>query len=268
MDINQLPAECISSILAFTSPKDACRSPVVSPTFKYAADSDALWTTFLPSDYRQIISQASSSSTSSFLDSLPKKDLYFRLCDHLLFIGSGNSSFVLEKESGRKCYMIGARDLDIIWGNSPQYWTWKSFPTSRYPEVAELQVVWWLEIKGKIEARSLSPKTKYAAYFVFKLVGDRYSRHGFQIRPVSLEVHFEGAEVEENGTKRVILDPPEGSLVVCEERSDGWMEVEMGEIFNELGDDGTIIFHLKQIDNFISKGGLIVEGIDIRPKYD
>lgn len=91
MDINQLPAECISSILAFTSPKDACRSPVVSPTFKYAADSDALWTTFLPSDYRQIISQASSSSTSSFLDSLPKKDLYFRLCDHLLFIGSGNS---------------------------------------------------------------------------------------------------------------------------------------------------------------------------------
>lgn len=121
-----------------------------------------------------------------------------------------------------------------------------------------------LEIKGKIEARSLSPKTKYAAYFVFKLVGDRYSRHGFQIRPVSLEVHFEGAEVEENGTKRVILDPPEGSLVVCEERSDGWMEVEMGEIFNELGDDGTIIFHLKQIDNFISKGGLIVEGIDIR----
>ncbi|XP_008438376.2 putative F-box protein PP2-B12 [Cucumis melo] len=143
MDINQLPAECISSILAFTSPKDACRSAVVSPAFKYAADSDALWTTFLPSDYRQIISQASSSSTSSFLDSLPKKDLYFHLCDHLLFIGSGNSSFVLEKESGRKCYMIGARDLDIIWGNSPQYWTWKSFPTSRYPEVAGLQVVWW-----------------------------------------------------------------------------------------------------------------------------
>ena len=41
----------------------------------------------------------------------------------------------------------------------------------------------------------------------------------------------------------------------------------MGEFFNELGDDGIIIFHLKQIDGIV-KGGLIVEGIEIRPKYD
>ncbi|KAE8650310.1 putative F-box protein PP2-B12 [Cucumis sativus] len=267
MDINQLPAECISSILAFTSPKDACRSAVASPAFRSAADSDAIWTTFLPSDYRQIISQASSSSTSSFLNSLSKKALYFRLSDHLLFIGSGNSSFVLEKESGKKCYMIGARDLEIVWGSSPAYWTWQSIPTSRFPEVAELRVVWWLEIKGKIEGRNLSPKTKYAAYFVFKFKEGDFQHDGFGTKPVSLEVYFEGEEVGEDGTKMVLLDPPEGSPVVCKERSDGWMEVEMGEFFNELGDDGMVIFHLKQIDGII-KGGLIVEGIEIRPKYD
>uniref|UniRef100_A0A0A0L9G5 F-box domain-containing protein n=1 Tax=Cucumis sativus TaxID=3659 RepID=A0A0A0L9G5_CUCSA len=267
MDINQLPAECLSCILAFTSPKDACRSAVVSPAFRSAADSDALWTTFLPSDYRQIISQASSSSTSSFLNSLSKKALYLRLSDHLLFIGSGNSGFVLEKGSGKKCYMIGARDLEIVWGSSPAYWTWQSIPTSRFSEVAELQYVWWLEIKGKIEGRNLSPKTKYAAYFVFKLVEDNFCRHVFETTPVSLEVHFEGAEVEEDRRKRVILDPLEGSSVVCVERSDGWMEVEMGEFFNECGDDGSIIFHLMQIDR-LRKGGLIVEGVEIRPKYE
>lgn len=268
MDIDRLPVECISCILAFTSPKDACRSAAVSLAFRSAADSDALWTNFLPSDYRQIISQASSPSSTSVLNSLSKKALYFHLCDHLLLIGSGNSSFVLEKESGRKCYMIGARDLDIIWGSSPEYWTWKSIPISRFPQVAELQVVFWLEIKGKIEARNLSPKTKYGAYFVFKLVENRYRRHGFQMRPVSLKVNFEGTEVEEERKKMVILDPPEGSLVVSQERSDGWMEVEMGEIFNELGDDGSIVFHLKEIDNYISKSGLIVEGIEIKPKKD
>ncbi|XP_023528482.1 putative F-box protein PP2-B12 [Cucurbita pepo subsp. pepo] len=266
MDINQLPVECIATILAFTSPKDACRSATVSPAFRSAADSEALWTTFLPSDYRQIISQASSPSTTSFLNSLSKKALYFHLCDRLLLIGSGNSSFALEKESGKKCYMIGARDLEIIWGNSTQYWTWNSNPISRFSEVAELQTVWWLEIKGRIEARNLSPQTNYAAYLVFKLVEDRYQRRGFRERPVLLRVYFEGAEVEEG--KMAILDPREGSLVAFEERADGWMEIEMGEIFNELGDDGSIIFHLKEFHDFITKSGLIVEGIEIRPKTD
>ncbi|XP_023526929.1 putative F-box protein PP2-B8 [Cucurbita pepo subsp. pepo] len=100
MDINQLPVECISSILAFSSPKDACRSATVSPAFRSAADSEALWTTFLPSDYRQIISQASSPSTTSFLNSLSKKALYFHLCDRQLLIGSGRRSMTLQWRVG------------------------------------------------------------------------------------------------------------------------------------------------------------------------
>ncbi|KAG6582460.1 putative F-box protein PP2-B12, partial [Cucurbita argyrosperma subsp. sororia] len=266
MAINQLPVECISSILAFTSPKDACRSAAVSPAFRSAADSEALWTTFLPSDYRQIISQASSPSTTSFLNSLSKKALYFHLCDHPLLIGSGNSSFALEKDSGKKCYMIGARDLEIIWGNSSQYWTWNSNPISRFSEVAVLQRVWWLEIKGSIEARNLSLQTNYGAYLVFRLVEGPYRCRGFKKRPVLLQVYFEGAEVEEG--KTAILDPREGSLVVSQEREDGWMEIEMGEIFNESEDDGSIIFHVKEVDDFTMKSGLIVEGIEIRPKND
>ncbi|KAG6582458.1 putative F-box protein PP2-B8, partial [Cucurbita argyrosperma subsp. sororia] len=191
MDINQLPVECIAIILAFTSPKDACRSAAVSSTFRSAADSEALWTTFLPSDYQQIISQDSSAATTSFLNSLSKKALYFHLCDRLFFIGSGNS----------------------------------------------------LEIYGKIEARNLSPPTNYAVYFVFKLVEDRRE---FNERPV----YFEGTDVKEG--KMAVLDPPQGTFMGSKERAYRWTEIEMGEIFNELGND-SIVFHLKEVDNLIAK---------------
>lgn len=36
-------------------------------------------------------------------------------------------------------------------------------------EVAELLTVWWLEIKGKVDARSLHVKTSYSAFLLFKL---------------------------------------------------------------------------------------------------
>jgi hypothetical protein len=37
----------------------------------------------------------------------------------------------LEKKSGKKCYMLSARDLIIVWGDTPTYWKWNSDPSSR-----------------------------------------------------------------------------------------------------------------------------------------
>ncbi|CAK9318993.1 unnamed protein product [Citrullus colocynthis] len=121
--MDRLPVECICCILAFTSPKDVCKIAGVSTAFRSAADSDLLWRTFLPPDYRQIIAQSSSSPLFWFLNSLPEKALYFHLSDHPLLIGTGNSSITLEKESGSKCYMIGSRDIDATMRQP--YWTWK-----------------------------------------------------------------------------------------------------------------------------------------------
>ena len=88
MDItNVLPAECISHIISLTTPRDACRLAVVSPAFKSAADSDLVWEKFLPSDYKLIISN--SVSSSFLITSLSKKDLYFHLCHHPIFINNG-----------------------------------------------------------------------------------------------------------------------------------------------------------------------------------
>lgn len=71
-----LPEECIASILSFTTPRDACRSSLVSTMFKSAADSDAVWERFLPPEYKTLMSllpPADSFSCSSM------KELYLGL---------------------------------------------------------------------------------------------------------------------------------------------------------------------------------------------
>ncbi|TYI09343.1 hypothetical protein ES332_A09G065900v1 [Gossypium tomentosum] len=259
---NILPEECISYILSLTSPADVCRSKLVSPVFRSAADSDTIWGKFLPSDYYDIISNASSSSSSKLLtSSMSKTQLYFHLCKNPIIIDNGTMSFGLDKATGKKCYMLGARRLSISWANTPRYWRWKRVPESRFSEVAELKEVWWLDVKGTIETKILSPNTPYVAYLVYKFSSSRY---GFEKKPVDL--HVELGESDAGRTFRIFLDPSANIPQFSREREDGWMEVKLGEFFNEHGDDGKATCSLREVDNYTPKKGLIIEGIDIRPK--
>lgn len=125
MDITfVLPAQCISYIISLTTPRDASRLSLACPAFKSAADSDSVWEKFLPSDYKEIISNSSSISASSLMiASLSKKDLYFYLCHNPILINNHTTSFSLVQETGKKCYMVGARGLSIAWGDSPNIGT-------------------------------------------------------------------------------------------------------------------------------------------------
>jgi hypothetical protein len=38
----------------------------------------------------------------------------------------------LDRETGAKCYMLSARNLTIVWGDTPQYWTWIPLTDSRF----------------------------------------------------------------------------------------------------------------------------------------
>ena len=125
--------------------------------------------------------------------------------------------------------------------------------------MADLKQVWWLDVKGTIETKILSPKTTYVAYLVYKFAT---SRSGFEKKPVDLHVELSDA----GRTFRVFLDPSANIPQFSREREDGWMEVKLGEFFNEHGDDGKAICSLREVDNYIPKKGLIIEGIDIRPK--
>ncbi|XVE81396.1 hypothetical protein DITRI_Ditri15bG0059900 [Diplodiscus trichospermus] len=258
MITNVLPDDCMSLIISLTSPRDACRMALVSHASRSVADSDDVWEMFLPVGYKEIISKSSSPS----LLSLAKKDLYFSLCYHSILIDNGATSFQLEKENGKICYMVGARALSIERADTPEYWSWISLPESRFSEVAKLKKVGRLEVKGKAKLKMLSSKTNYAAYLVFKLVRDR---HGFRHTPAELRITIEGTTAS-GEVRTLILDPPPNAPQQAKERGDVWMEIEMGEFFNECGDDTTVECILREVHDNQPKRGLVIEGIEMRPK--
>ncbi|KAL7251256.1 hypothetical protein ACSBR1_013145 [Camellia fascicularis] len=112
--------------------------------------------------------------------------------------------------------MLGARELTIIWGDTPIYWAWRSLPQSRFSEVVELLLVCWLDIKGKIETRLLSPKTTYVAFLVFKFV---QGNQGFESLPAKASVRFVGDEDEKSSTVYLKLQP---STPVTNEGQSRW----------------------------------------------
>ncbi|TKY52053.1 F-box protein PP2-B11 [Spatholobus suberectus] len=84
MELQGLPEGCIASILSSTTPVDVCRLSVVSKLFRSAAESDAVWERFLPSDYQSIISQFPSP-----LNYPSKKALYLTLSDRPIIFDQG-----------------------------------------------------------------------------------------------------------------------------------------------------------------------------------
>ncbi|KAI3935353.1 hypothetical protein MKW98_027173 [Papaver atlanticum] len=261
-NIERLPEGCISDILSLTSPADVCRSSLLSTLLKSAADSDALWEKFLPPDYEKTISRASNPIS---LAALSKKELYYRLSDDPLLIDGGLKSFQLKKCGAKKCIMLGAKELAIAWGHNPEHWLAK---------VAELKWVRWLEIRGKLDTRLLSPKTLYAAYLVLKLKAGAY---GFRNQPVKARVEVVGREggsssmcSEERHIYLSTLNSGNGQYF-SRERSDGWMEVEMGHFYNgEVveGDDWEVHMSVLETERLGAKYGLVVQGMELRPKVD
>ncbi|KAJ6380337.1 hypothetical protein OIU76_016908 [Salix suchowensis] len=57
----------------------------------------------------------------------------------------------------------------------------------------------------------------------------------------------------------------EGDGRVPSERDDGWLELELGEFFNG-GNDDEVKMSLMEVKGHHLKGGLIIEGIEVRPK--
>ncbi|MCD7446004.1 hypothetical protein HAX54_024708 [Datura stramonium] len=260
-----LPEGCVSDILSFTSPKDAAISSAVSRGFNSAAESDVIWEKFLPDDYKNIISRYASPWVCS-----SKKELYFSLCDSPVLIDGGKLSFSLDKKTGKKCFMIAARELAISWGvDTPWYWEWISHPDTRFVEVAHLKAVRWLDIRGTIGTQMLSKRTKYVMYLVFKLVE---GHEGLEIANAYVRFvnRMSENEAEERASVVSLVEEKvkrrKRNVKLPHNRGDGWMEIELGRFFNDTGDDGDVEARLMEIMRLHGKGGLIVQGMEFRPE--
>jgi hypothetical protein len=155
----QLPADVLLSVvsLATGGPRDASRVATVSPAFRAAADSDAVWSRFLPSDLAPLAYPEAPPPQS-------KKELFTRLSTTHTLLADGLTviySYIcssycslnafleeietpccaadpvlqsawLDRESGGKCHMVAARAMWICWGHVPEYWRWIPHAGSRY----------------------------------------------------------------------------------------------------------------------------------------
>ncbi|GMN62510.1 hypothetical protein TIFTF001_031580 [Ficus carica] len=119
-------------------------------------------------------------------------------------------------------------------------------------------------ILKSVETRILSPQTTYEAYFVFKLAELKF---GFKDMLIQMLVNYEGRESEEG--IGVVLESRTSMDLLPQDRGDRWKEIEMGEFFNEHGEDGPVLCSLKEIviEKYRTKSALIVEGIELRPKF-
>ncbi|KAK4741631.1 hypothetical protein SAY87_025219 [Trapa incisa] len=269
-----LPEDCLAMILSLTSPGDVCRLSSVSSIFQLTGNSSALWRKFLPPDYESII--ARSNNPSQLLD-LPLKKVYSSLCRYPILIDNGYKSFWLNRLTGKKCYMLSARALTIDPGMIRKCWKWTSIyhPKSRFSQVARLHNAGWLDIKGKIDVKALSPSTHYAAYFVFAL---ERSAYGFKNQPLTATMGLAGSgesmkrvvylDVETLGNfpQEPLLGEPVDVFMEYHRthRSDGWWEVKIGEFKADL-EEGELKMRLTQHRGDYKKG-LAVQGIEIRPR--
>ncbi|KAM0040458.1 putative phloem protein [Helianthus debilis subsp. tardiflorus] len=275
---NMLPEDCISIVLSLTSPPDASRFMLVSSSLRSAAESDIVWDRFLPSDLPRILSRSHTQLNVS-----SKKELYFQLCDSILMDG-GIRSFSLDKVSGRKCWILSARALSISSSNEPNHWTWTANSTSRFSEVIELKTITNMEIEGRIQTEDLSTNTTYCAYLIV-----RVSDHSFGLDSIPCETTISSStcsvtniaylcpldeQKQQIGSlffmnrrrmmeKRVV----EGECRRPSKRGDGWMEIELGEFFVGEKSEG-VKMNLTEVKGQQLKGGLIIEGIEVRPKCE
>ncbi|KAK4778920.1 hypothetical protein SAY86_006448 [Trapa natans] len=278
--MERLPGDCVSAILSDTSPRDVGRLSAASSTFRSAAESEAVWEKFLPSNHLDIVARSAAPVKFS-----TKKELFFGLCNPLL-IDNGRKSFKLEKPTGRISYILPARELSITWSNDPMYWAWTSIAESRFQEVVELRTIHWLEIEGRIRTGDLSPSTNYAAYLIMKVSARAY---GLDTMPSETSVqvgdrvlcselaYLQGPDARKQGIESLFYcnrvemlrkKVKAGSTSVPCQREDGWMEIHLGKFFTagvHGGDDQEVKVSLKEVKGYQLKGGLIVEGIEFRP---
>ncbi|CAN1796475.1 F-box protein PP2-B10 [Linum perenne] len=261
---DDLPEGCVVKILSFVTPVDACRSAFVSSFFRSAANSDALWETFLPSDYVSVLSNFDAAPSFS-----SKKELFRALCSPIIY-DDGKKSFWLDKMSGSKGYMLAARGLAIESGDNPQNWIWMKHDHSRFPEVAELRFVPVLDIRGEITTSMMSPDVTYFAYLVYKFHGNV-----FNCLMVDTSVSFAGTETY---SSTLCLTPDSTpwhthrnnpallGLRRPKIRKDGWREIKLGENLNNVSNSSKSELISFQVKGGETWGNLIIQGIEIRPK--
>lgn len=170
-----------------------------------------------------------------------------------------------------------ALDLDlglrVCICNTPRKWIiLHSFPELQLThacrhEIVELLDVHWLEIKGAVDARCLLKMTCYSAYLVFKL---KPTTQCLDTALASVRYIKDKGSYSQNRRCQVFLAKTKSSGDPGQfpsSRPDGWMEIKLGDFYISSGNESALEMRLWNTENMYGKSGLIVRGIDVRPRW-
>jgi hypothetical protein len=136
------------------------------------------------------------------------------------------------------------------------------FAHYRFAASMELLEVWWLEIEGNVPQGALPANTSYDVYLVYMLADEHDGLRWGESCVLVDGVPTFGAIVSFVDQDAVRVD----RVAYPVTRSEGWMELRLGEF--SLGDDSssTVKVHLSEKTDTYAKKGLIIEGMEIRAK--
>uniref|UniRef100_A0A0D9VMI3 F-box domain-containing protein n=1 Tax=Leersia perrieri TaxID=77586 RepID=A0A0D9VMI3_9ORYZ len=292
-EIARLPTELLVEVLALTTPRDACRTAAVCREFLASADSDAVWSRFLPGGDFPLLADGELEPSLS-LPPPSTKGLFLRLSAAPLLLPDELKVrsllaphpqtlamcfwllLVLYRFSNRIGLLLLLLLLCCCAGERAQVLhalgQGATNLLGRYAAVLGMDSYRrFKEIHAKIPSKMLSLNTNYAAYLVYKLAdGSR-----------GLDFPFQEASVSIGGSKTICqvgiaerrLKTRYPTAVVLardvehpQKRDDSWIELKLGELYNEEGDDGEVCISLMETKGGNWKSGLVVQGIEIRPK--
>lgn len=99
----------------------------------------------------------------------------------------------------------------------------------------------------------------------FKSQGTVYlSRRRESKKRQALECMYNSVRRRTEAVRSEVFEEREGPR----ERKDGWIEIDLGQFYYDEGDDQEVKICLKEVKGEHLKGGLIVEGIELRPTKD
>ncbi|XP_020199099.1 F-box protein PP2-B13-like [Aegilops tauschii subsp. strangulata] len=155
----------------------------------------------------------------------------------------------------------------------------------RFPHAVAFRKCGKIEISGKIHCKKLSENVTYAAYMVFKLHPAAFCGLDYPFQEASVSVGEGHKSISQVCLQSCVEDEGDGGesprihvlesleweitlgddMAIPRRRDDGWMEVELGEFYNEEGCEGEVLVSLTETA-LTSKRGLILFGIEFRNK--
>eukprot|EP00249_Psilotum_nudum_P001257 c13633_g1_i1 orf=175-1053(-) len=264
-----IPEAVLSLILSRTSPLDVARSSLVNSTFADASRSNSVWGSFLPPCYSQILN--ASGSTNS------KKELFQLLCDHIL-LQLGTEGLWLDRATGAVCRSLSAKALAVTWGSTQEYWKWITKKGSRFPQVAHVKMVCWLEIIGHWKL-SLPPGL-YTFSWRLQLDEANYGWGGGRVQfslstsdgqATRSHCYLVGKDDTKPSNKPHEKKEKQSVARLRQVNDDGWIECDAGEFRVHRNGGGwqevELRFCMAETESGRWKGGLYVDCVAVQPSH-